>query len=209
MKGCRSGLIILMNVATIFSANGAWAADIVSLFDADSRVPGLILPFQVKVESGQEVEVTSTGVSVLSGAGECRTMRDPFIKSIFLLKCSAAAQVQVNLRAVSGGETFALSLEPFAVKSPSDDLEIIDEGGDSGGGGGGANPVQLGQQIFNSYCISCHNPASRFKGRTAAEIESALKNNTSMKNALQATGTTLPNFTAEDYQALEAYFGSL
>lgn len=169
---------------------------VVSLFDQNSRIPNTLIPFQVEgaLLAGGRLE----SVTVTPPANQdCRVMIDPYLKSTFLLKCLAPADVYMKVRVVSGLNAYDVNYGPVQVSVPFANVVVVPPGP-----GPGEDPDLLaGRQIYGAYCIRCHTPQSKAK-RTAAAIRSAL-------HAIPDMKSLNPILKDGDLAKIANYLGSL
>lgn len=153
-------LILILKAPTAASTE----LSVESLYDVNSRIPHAMIPFRVTgpAESGPLVVNSATVTD--SGGLDCRLMKDPYIPSIVLLKCTGVATVHFRVLATTGaGDVVSFNVGPVLVKNPENAVPI-----------GGTPVSNVGQQLFSANCGGCHSDPNAKRGRTAAQIRSAI-----------------------------------
>ncbi len=103
-------------------------------------------------------------------------MRDPFVPSIFLLKCLEPAAVRFSVVATKNNQVYQIAAGPIEVKLPFSGV-IVPEIPTT-------DPESLpGAALYRSYCLNCHLQASSKKDRSATVIKNAISNNGAMANS--------------------------
>ncbi|MAV91867.1 MAG: hypothetical protein CL676_10630 [Bdellovibrionaceae bacterium] len=181
---------------------GALGQTVVSLFPEEGQVAGVTIPFEVQGEDGLSVEA----ITLDQNSAGCVAALDKFRKSIFHVRCAHVGQFSGTLIVVQNGNALSRSFPT---------VEIGEGGGIEPIGGptpGGVNDIQEGSQYFASYCIRCHsNPASK-KGKSAAQLNSALSSNGTMASdsGLQSLRNDLSAAELDSVlQKISKYLGSL
>jgi hypothetical protein len=198
MKSLR-GLIFVLGLGS--STAGAAPLVVEALFDAKSRMPGVLMPFQVTGDVMSGGTIVDVQIEHPDSSVQCHGMVDPHIASIVLVKCSAPQQIVISLRVVQAGQFFEQRFGAYDIKYPA--------------GGSPVNPnpvvdpdILAGKQLFNSWCVKCHNPPTQKRGRTAAQIIGSISTVPSMVNVKsEADGASV--LTADEAKKLEAYLKSL
>lgn len=199
MNANSSRAFITFFIASMFCASfssGAFAQApcVRQMYDADSLIPNVLLPFEVN--GGGSV----TAVSVTSQPKvDCRAMLDPFLSNHFLIKCATPTQAQIAVTVIKTSQPYIINYGPLIIAYPS-------------GLGVSTTPPptdpdwQAGKQLFSVYCISCHTAnSSSASGASAATIDFALKNVTAMKNDASLSAHTL---TTSEKEKLAIYLQS-
>jgi hypothetical protein len=184
-------------LALLLAVQGA-AADtlaVESLFEQKSRIPTVLIPLKIK---GDAIDAGGTVFDVAVSAtndADCRVMKDPFVANVHLLKCLSESDVTLTFKVAQGGKIHQLVYGPLHVKLPEGDFKIVPPKP-------GAEDILAGTQIYNVYCISCHNPPRLKAGRTAAQIRGALGSQPEMKPFNSSLSDA-------DLKKIEAYLKSL
>lgn len=167
-----------------------------SLYDPVSRVPGALIPFLVSGAPGESFDILGTEIQA-SDPVDCRAMRDPYRAQIILVKCKGETFITITISIRQGTQGYRLIYGPLEVKNFDDSLVPIDPDPPP------EDPnILRGKQLYTSYCVDCHRPASDLRLKTAAQIQQAVNSQVKM-NFLKTILTT------GDYKALEAYFESI
>lgn len=139
-------LLVLFLSASLAQAT----VSVASLVDSDSLVIGALIPIQIQGLPGANIlKVEAADV----GLDTCRVMRDPFLPTIFHLKCVAAVEaLHIRVSVVENGTPNILSYGPLKIKEVAPGLVVIKPPSD------GLDPVkyELGRSNFSTYCQSCH-----------------------------------------------------
>lgn len=177
-----------------------WAApiEVIKLYDQQSHIPGVLIPLRIKgdlLNAGGSI----FEIQVESGGIDCRVMKDPYIADTYLLKCADEASVNLRVRVSHAGRITDLVYGPLPIIMPAAGLEVIQPDDPN------APDVFAGKQLFNSYCVNCHNPASVKRDRNAAQIRKAMTapNNPYGMNFLNSV------LSDTDLKKIEAYLKSL
>jgi mono/diheme cytochrome c family protein len=179
----------------LFATNALAQVSVSGLYDLRSRVPGILIPFKVIAESNS-VSVLNAIAQPEDGA-DCRTMLDPFRKDIFLLKCTAETKLLLRVQVSNGNKYYAINYGPVIIANLAEDLTPIDSDQPQEN-----SQILAGRQLYNTYCINCHNPPSVKAKRTFNQIKSSL--------TAVPTMTSLSRLLSEDdITKLTAYLGSL
>lgn len=193
----RGLLVLLLGlvVAGPLRADDAALLQIQSLYAADGWVPGQLLPLRV---TGSVPETGRfRGAHITSDGGQdCRVMRDPFRREIFLLKCARPERLTIEFAFELDGNVYRRAIGPIEVKSP--DPNFVVETPTT------PTPGLTGQQLFSSHCVSCHNPPASKARRNAAAIANAIQTNSQMRAI-----PSLAELTPAELSAIAQYLGGL
>lgn len=187
------------------SAAGAAPLVVEALFDTKSRMPGVLIPFRVSgdlITGGARilevlVEAKTAGVT-------CGGMVDLYFPDIIQVKCSDTTDIIIAVRVVNGAEFNEGLFGPYVLKYPA------------GGKPVKPTPVEdpnilAGKQLFNAFCVSCHNPPTLKRGRTAAQINGAITGPSKIPAMVnvksESDGASV--LTADEALKLEAYLKSI
>lgn len=185
-------------VFSLFAAGSLHADDsllkIESLYQSDGLVPGELLPLRVSGTVPAAGKLRSV-IARPVGSKDCRVMRDPYRTDIFLLKCSAAAQLSVEFSFELNGDIYRRTIAGLEVKVPNPNF-VIDDTKPPG-------DELNGQQLYSTHCLSCHNPPASKGGRPATAISNAIQNNSQMRVI-----PTLTALTSAEIIAIAKYLGT-
>lgn len=197
----KSFLFMLTLVLSHFAV--AQSASVVGRFDAQSRIPGVLIPYELQ---GAIDSVQSATVNVDAGQ-DCRIMKDPYINNIYLLKCSVPAKVTLVFKLTVSGHATTISYGKETIDYPSGYklTSTAASGTTAGGGSSTATSTETavlasGQQLYANNCVKCHGAASGFNGKSAALIKSKI-----------ATVNQMAQFSSlsdSDLNALAAYLNT-
>lgn len=185
----------LIFVLTFSIVAEAQMVSVKPMYDANSRVPMALIPFRVQGDAILSGKIDGIKVTRSNQSADCRAMKDPYLKDVFLLKCTQVTDVMMKVTVVSGSTRYVLNYGPIAVKLPAAGLTVVEPGP--------TDPnILAGRQLFNTYCVECHSQAKAKSGRTNVQI----------KNAVFAISDMFPLKTVlsdTDYIKLSAYLKSL
>lgn len=186
----------LFTLALLFLAQaaGAQSLSVTPLYDSSSQQPNALIPFRVQGAAMNAGAIQATRVSLLGASdADCRAMKDPFARDIVLLKCTQEARVTLHVSVSNGSGLLTLDYGPVTVKMPAPNLQPVNP-----------NPVDpailAGRQLFNTYCIACHQPSEK-ANRNAAQLKAA--------TTRPEMSFLAPLLNADAYNKLTAYLGSL
>jgi hypothetical protein len=171
----------------------AESLSLLPIYDANSRNPGILIPFKISGDILNGGEIRSLEV-INPSAGLCQLMQDPYLATIILLKCTKVAKVGIRVNVAKNNKFYSVSLNSIQIKLPGSGGVVIDPGDDDPN-------ILAGRQLFVTYCIGCHQAINK-TGRTATQITNAVNSINDMK----PLKTIL---VGNDYKKLEAYLGSL
>jgi hypothetical protein len=178
----------LVFLSLIILAHTALAQQVVQLMRDNSLKTYVTLPF--RLEDTDHTALPIFNIELVSGKDTCQAMIDPKISWNFLVKCTQASSVSLNVYFQYGGSMRKIVYGAFNVDTIGSVVESKPPVAD----------YSAGRLLFQANCIECHrNPAEK-ANKSFTNIKSAIATITEMKKI---------KLSDTDIKSIVAYLGHL
>lgn len=154
------------------------------------------IPFYVSDEN-QAAEINK--IQFMNNIADCKSILDPFIKGIFLIKCNTSGTIGMEIQILKNNKNVTVYYDGLQILELSEIGSVVSDPNESGN----SEIINAGRTLFNSNCTDCHG-ASVLSGRSPSSMSYAIENIPAMKNR-----PALKNLSESDLQKISTYLKNL